>query len=41
LGTPLESGALIKSGSAMVRLSLEGDLWSGRAGVRSTGVARL
>jgi hypothetical protein len=35
LGTLLELGALIESVSAIGRLSREGDLWSGRAGVRS------
>ena len=32
---PLELGALIESVSAIGRLSIEGDLWSGRAGVQA------
>jgi hypothetical protein len=34
LGTTVESGALVESVSAIGRLSIEGDLWLGRAGVQ-------
>jgi len=41
-GVLLESfGALLKSVSAIGRLSREGDLWSGTACARYTGASRL